>query len=633
MAIVIFIILYINKFFVPDRAFDTLNYHLYNQENFGVSLYKYNFFPQRVINSHSFVLGDTSHYIFRSILGYRLGTILNTIVMIIIYFQLKKILFKYLVDMNINTPKKYKSLEFFLMIWIILNEIFLWNIASYYVDILAVPLVLELIYILFFILTDNKNEYIYYISFLSGLIIALKISNAILILFFAVYYIFKNRNILKNYKMYLGVILLLLILTPYIIDSYKQTGNPIFPFANKIFKSSFFYTDITVMDFIGFRNRFGPKKFFEYIFWPIYMIIHPEKSGDVVFYSGRVLIYTISIIYMCVHSIKNNTFYKCSKLIIFYLSIYIIYLFYFFGYNRYFPIIDILGGMVVFISIFYSLNDNLKYRKNYYVLFLCLLITLQTIYLSFGYFIRNIEFSWRESLLSNLKTYILNYKYILNDKVSYNLTKDYNIDTWLIVENDSGLATILNNDIPMININETFLNDFLKEKIKKIKANLKDKNTFIISEQEFIDSKFEILKNLNVTINNIYVIKPNFIDINRNLILMKVKVDCKDNISNLYNYKDFNIFEVSLNKNKNKIEMVLGIDPITYNWNSDGVYMKVIGVNSNSGDKKIIFDDELKISEFKNIRLENYDKIIFEKYNKNDKNANGDWVKIIINEQ
>jgi len=185
--------------------------------------------------------------------------------MIIIYFQLKKILFKYLVDMNINTPKKYKSLEFFLMIWIILNEIFLWNIASYYVDILAVPLVLELIYILFFILTDNKNEYIYYISFLSGLIIALKISNAILILFFAVYYIFKNRNILKNYKMYLGVILLLLILTPYIIDSYKQTGNPIFPFANKIFKSSFFYTDITVMDFIGFRNRFGPKKFFEYI--------------------------------------------------------------------------------------------------------------------------------------------------------------------------------------------------------------------------------------------------------------------------------------------------------------------------------------------------------------------------------
>ena len=69
VVMVLILGIYAIKFAIPDKAFDTLNYHLYVQENAFSDNVMYNFFPARWINTFSFPLGDRMHYFFRFFLA------------------------------------------------------------------------------------------------------------------------------------------------------------------------------------------------------------------------------------------------------------------------------------------------------------------------------------------------------------------------------------------------------------------------------------------------------------------------------------------------------------------------------------------------------------------------------------
>ena len=84
----------------PDRSFDTINYHLYLQENpFGNKI-GYDFFAGKNLNSFSYAFPDRVFYMFRHFLGYRLGVIFNYLLIIVVYTQVKEISKKVMPKIN-----------------------------------------------------------------------------------------------------------------------------------------------------------------------------------------------------------------------------------------------------------------------------------------------------------------------------------------------------------------------------------------------------------------------------------------------------------------------------------------------------------------------------------------------------
>ena len=127
---------------IPDVSFDTLNYHLYLQNPELANNITYNFFPS-AIGTFSFPLSDHVFNIFRVLLGYRGGVLLNTLILIVIYLQVKDIL---LLNKTINDF--FQNHSYFLTIAafsVISTEFILANIGGYMVDLLALPFLLEIL--------------------------------------------------------------------------------------------------------------------------------------------------------------------------------------------------------------------------------------------------------------------------------------------------------------------------------------------------------------------------------------------------------------------------------------------------------------------------------------------------------
>ena len=83
-------LIFIISFVYPDRTFDTINYHIYIQENpFGDKLFD-DFFPARWINSYTYAFSDRFAYFFRYIFGYRVGILFNYFIITTIYYEVKK---------------------------------------------------------------------------------------------------------------------------------------------------------------------------------------------------------------------------------------------------------------------------------------------------------------------------------------------------------------------------------------------------------------------------------------------------------------------------------------------------------------------------------------------------------------
>jgi hypothetical protein len=76
---------------------------------------------------------------------------------------------------------------------------------------------------------------------------------------------------------------------PYFINAWVQTGSPLFPYYNMIFKSEYFAEENWI------DERYGPKSIIQFLIWPIYIIINPTKayevgSTDLAFASGYIIV-------------------------------------------------------------------------------------------------------------------------------------------------------------------------------------------------------------------------------------------------------------------------------------------------------------------------------------------------------
>jgi hypothetical protein len=276
----------------PDTSFDLLDYRLINSERalHGLPLIAGDFFPTRFPFNPA---PDMVTGISRHLLGYRLGTIVNYLVVVWVGTLLVKFL------------RPYVNRGWLLcagVLTVLLTEHLLFIVNNYMVDLLALPLLLEATRIA---LDDEKRssaDSIRLAIFL-GASAAFKLTNLAFAVPILVIHLYKLSRGAPRVTWLKNVLVIgccfLLPLIPYTLYISWHTGNPVFPLFNKLFRSPYWPTnDLGV--------RWGPvvddprwlhMRWWEVLLWPLLLPFKIEHTaGDLGPHAGRISVAFIAAI-------------------------------------------------------------------------------------------------------------------------------------------------------------------------------------------------------------------------------------------------------------------------------------------------------------------------------------------------
>ncbi|MFC2728172.1 MAG: hypothetical protein ACFN4Y_00710 [Centipeda sp. (in: firmicutes)] len=255
-----------------DMAADTLSYHLLAQNPEFVNYF------QSTSNSGfyvawSFHLSDQMFYCFRYLLGYRMGTMLNTAVAIVAFTQVYALLGQ-ISEMQRGANSRLERILSCRLLWTVLTLFSLDVImmfGCYYIDLLAIPIGLEV----FRLLLDSRRNLhgsvaTVYFAFLNGCWIALKLTNIIYVIPCILIFLYFQVQKISWKTWLLSIVCFLIPFLSYLTFSYICTGNPLYPWFNAIFQSPYYPID-------NFKDmNWGPKNLFEGVFWIFFAARHSE---------------------------------------------------------------------------------------------------------------------------------------------------------------------------------------------------------------------------------------------------------------------------------------------------------------------------------------------------------------------
>lgn len=468
----------------PDLSWDTRSYHIYLQENVFADKINFDFFAGRNLNSFLFALGDRINYFFRLILGYRLGTIMTYYVIVILFYQSKRLLKGFLKD------KKDWFIALFSCFLATVSVAFSYS-GTYYIDNFSLIFLMEIFLIVFFEKDVLKDKFkLYILALIIGFSISIKVTNAIFLIVLAIYFIIKNRKDFKNLKLYNYLIFLILAIMPwaiYAIDNYIQTGNPVFPYYNNIFKSELF------MESSWVDQNFGPQNLIQFLIWPIYIVFNPKRAFDTRFVDFT---WAVGFIFVA-GNIINSILKKSFKNNLFILSIIVFINYYLWekfliGYVRYATILLVLSLGITVVSI-----DKIfeKHKKAGIILF-CAFIIASLPSLGYDLLVKVKDYSSAREVFSEYKN---NLKNIFKDRnVYYNFGEEAILGA---IGDDSLLPTMLENGNKIYNLEEwvtitnTKTQEMYEEKIfDKIIYVPVDELTKTRKEEYLKENSFEILE-------------------------------------------------------------------------------------------------------------------------------------------
>lgn len=259
----------------PDDAFDTLNYHLIAQAPRFEDYFTGNYYAYGNFQVWGFRLADRLFYPFRLLLGYRFGTLLNTLVLMLSFLQLAGLL-EHLAERFLRRkPAKGWTAAWALVLLFPLDTMMM--LGSYYVDMIALPAALE---ILRFLLSVREREFTVletaYFSLLSGLMIALKLTNLVYAVpCILVYLWFRGKQAgVRHWLAAAGCFVFPFAV--YLLFNAVCTGNPVFPYFNRVFRSPRFAAENWQDD------RWGGQTLPEKLFWLLYAVFRPDyRQGEI----------------------------------------------------------------------------------------------------------------------------------------------------------------------------------------------------------------------------------------------------------------------------------------------------------------------------------------------------------------
>lgn len=625
-------VLSIIRIAIPATDFDTYNYHLYFQQCFGRDFINSDFFPIRACNAHYFILGDRMIWLFRQILGYRLGVFFNTIVLFLIYFQLKDIV------NGIDRDRERKLGKWIVPIVAItmFTETLLQVMDSYLIDTFALPFLLEAFRIALLDRDEDvKDGTLVWVAAVASCAVSIKLSNAFCLIVPALFYIVRFRKKIKPLPVVFGVLCALFMTGIYMYIGFDITGNPLFPYANGIFKSEYFSLTDSPNDYSAFYARFGPVGFWEYLIWPLTTILHPLKASDVGVTSGRLLtIVVIFLVWFVLFLCKKETDKRYLKLMGVWLTFYLLNLTVFQGYSRYIILMDIIGCVLACVTLY-----DWFFKKGVMRVVSLVLVTVlgvQTGFLGYTYIIQNYEPAWRYTALANWNQTAENAKYIFRDRkagVPDEITND--IEVWGVVEYNGSQLMMIKEDVPIIGLTMSVTNDHTGEMLNALREQYKDKNMYTAFMVHMFEPGLNSLSKLNYEVESVRLIHPTFVDATSCMVLMKIRpVDQQKKIETHTLTEQSGT--IAIPTDSTQVEVHVGHDPIAYSWGSDGTPLEFY-LKTESGEEIILFHDLIEVGdEYTTVTIPTeYIKsqgmqLHWRKIYDAGTDANGDWVRVIL---
>lgn len=435
---IIFIILVsLIKSIYPDTSFDVNNYHLISQSIDFTNFFEIGFGGGN-FQIWGFRLGDRLFSPFINVLGYRCGTALNGLVIALLYIQIAD-LFDGLI------PKEYKSQRIFnpavLAFLIVTVHDVDMQMATYNVDLLALPLLIEMLAIC---MSNGEGRHEYFVL-LAGAAFAIKMTNVVYIIPLLLVYLIKNREGITVIDFIKCFIIGVIPSGIYMIYSFSCTGNPVFPYMNSVFHSCYFLWQ-------DFRdNRWGPVNIRETCLWIFYHIILPKyRQSEIP--NRWTLNITISLIIFIVGILISIKRFRKKEKQICPVELYVVFIISGIlwtittGYSRYFVLGDVLL-LIIFIASITQLIDRRIIGRSFttallYIMLLC--SGLETLDVLMGR-----EWAWRRP---GIHSALDELNYVLRDQPeTFEIEMD--IDAFFLTEGHyGGVAFLTNKDAPIFNV-------------------------------------------------------------------------------------------------------------------------------------------------------------------------------------
>lgn len=448
------ILLGIFKGIVPDTSADVMNYHLLAQSPGFMHNFSYNIAPGG-FQLFGFALPDRMFYLPRILLGYRMGTIFGSIVLIIIYTQVYEII-KNLLDENIAIYWGKASGAWKHIAWLLTQEGILaflvvmthdvaLQFGTYMVDLFGIPFALELLKILLFQDTEKRQNHVY-AAFLCGMLFCMKMTNIVYVFPLLCIYLYRYRKQITIKDFAISFFTAVLPVCVYLIYNIAETGNPVFPYYNKLFQSVYFPIE-------NFKDmRWGPESIKDYLFWPVYLLFRPDYRQSEIpnkWTIGSIgiwmaVIWKLATIITRKRNLKKTKHYEqMTVLCLVFVISYVLWILTT-GHIRYFILGYIIGGIVLiqFVSMWLARIKHV-YRIIGTALLFCFAIG-PVAYISadlMGY-----EWSWR-----TLDMYNDNIDKVFHDYQFTSTEQSEQIDAFLMNDEAIGsLAYQINKEVPII---------------------------------------------------------------------------------------------------------------------------------------------------------------------------------------
>lgn len=458
------VFVYLMRVAFPDTSFDVWTLRLFHAERAlrGFLYWPGEFFPTSAPYNPA---PDMLTGVFRHLLGYRLGTVVNLLALLWV---------GQLVDRLLRPRVSNAYARAACVLLVLFAEHLLFEINNYMVDLLALPLMLEAT--LLVLNSDgwkNERRSLARVAFLLGASVALKLTHVVMIVPLVIVCAWRAlaRRPFDVKRLTVTTVAAALAffatLLPFMLYVYAETGSPVFPGYNDIFHSPF-YPPRSGWD--GRWGGLGPR---EILSWPLLMTFEPGRLSELGVYSGRI---SAGFVVAVGGGLMFRRRARFRTLCLIFITASLLWSLTM-GYVRYALYLELLAGVLVvsFASLLAEKFAPQRPRLRLALVAPFVLVLVAQSALACLYVART-EWSLRPTVFTDFAGYVRESKHILRDRSLRALLPEREralfdgVEVWVVSgEKTAGLMPLLNRRAPFVNVRtpEYFITEAAREKYER----------------------------------------------------------------------------------------------------------------------------------------------------------------------
>ncbi len=503
----------------PDLSFDVLNQRLLQGERAlrGPQFLPGDFFPTILpLNPSSDMLTG----IFRHILGYRLGTIINLLALVWAGTIIDKLLRPFV---------KRDLLRSACVLLVLFTEHILFEANNYMVDLLALPLELEALRLaLNYGESDRKHRDLLFAALLLGASVGLKLTNVVVALPVAVIFAVRvfSARIDGRTLGYVAVACLIFFLPilPHAFYIWRETGSPVFPLYNSLIRSSL-WSNVSPYD-----GRWGPRDTRETLLWPLMSAWRPGRLSELGLYSGRLTIgFVATVLGLLLPQIGKRTRLIALAVLLGSLMWSVTS-----GYVRYALFVEIADGVLVFALARYVWDRTRNFPRPLKFVVVALpicLLSLQCILAAT--LVRQTEWGGRPTVFDDAAGYGRELRWVGRDRDLLAFQPDEykglirQVDAWVVSGvKSNGIEALLRPDAPALGIayDEYFEKPDARRRFADAVEFVRGKRVYSLTLHDELDASLQALRRRGLTTGQVTPVLVCFFSAHRRVHMLLIEV-------------------------------------------------------------------------------------------------------------